>query len=294
MLFRSDKNVEPFKIKEMTGKLEKLEGIDTVFAFDKYVGGGIPESFIPDDIKSNFVKDQHKLIIVNSTYKAATDEINDQLTEVNSIVKSYDKKAMVTGEGALTKDLITIAEKDFIAVDTTSIIVIAILIALAFKSISLPFILVGAIELAIFINMGIPFYLGKEIPFIAGIVIGTIQLGSTIDYAILMTTRFKEELFNFDSKFDAMRATVKEVAASIATSALAFCAATGGVSIISDMELIKVMCTMMARGAIISMFIIILILPSILLVCEKPISMTTKGWKKKKVASDVNLVEEGR
>lgn len=271
--------IEGYKVKEMVDKLEKVDGIEKVLSYDKFIGSSIPESFIPKDIKDIFKQGGYNLILVNSKYKAAREEENTQINEVNKIVKSYDKGAMVAGEGPLTKDLIEIADKDFKHVNVVSIAAIFAIILILFRSISIPILLVSAIELAIFINMGIPFYTGTTIPFIASIVIGCIQLGATVDYAILMTTRFKEEIGNGYDRFEAGKITVKGTAKSIVTSGLTFFAATASVGIVSNMDLIKTLCGMIARGALISMGVILFILPSILIVCEKFISVTTMKWK---------------
>ncbi|WP_035288784.1 MMPL family transporter [Clostridium sp. KNHs214] len=271
--------IEGYKVKEMVDKLEKVDGIEKVLSYDKFIGSSIPESFIPKDIKDIFKQGGYNLILVNSKYKAAREEENTQINEVNKIVKSYDKGAMVAGEGPLTKDLIEIADKDFKHVNVVSIAAIFAIILILFRSISIPILLVSAIELAIFINMGIPFYTGTTIPFIASIVIGCIQLGATVDYAILMTTRFKEEIGNGYDRFEAGKITVKGTAKSIVTSGLTFFAATASVGIVSNMDLIRTLCGMIARGALISMGVILFILPSILIVCEKFISVTTMKWK---------------
>ncbi|MBU5592917.1 MMPL family transporter [Clostridium sp. MSJ-4] len=274
-------DIPAYKKKEMVDRIEKVDGIEKVLSYDKLIGGSIPESFIPEDIKANFKKDGYNLIIANSIYKAAEDEENAQIDEIINIVKEYDKDGMVSGEGPLTKDLIQIADQDFKRVNVVSIAAIFAIIFMVFLSFSLPVILVLAIELAIFINLGIPYYTGTSIPFISSIVIGTIQLGATVDYAILLTSRFKEEIKNGHDKFEAMKISVEGSAKSIVTSALTFFAATAGVALISDMELIKSLCFLMSRGALISMLIIIFILPSILIVSEKFIGVTTKGWREK-------------
>lgn len=288
-----NKNIPSYKIKEMTDKIQKVAGINSILSYDKFISPGIPDSFIPEDIKESFVKGNYKMILANSIYKAATDQENAQIDELNKIVKSYDSNGMITGEGALTKDLIKISDKDFVNVDTTSIIVIVAIIGIAFMSISIPVILVLAIELAIFINMAIPFYTGSVIPFVASIVIGCIQLGSTVNYAILMTTRFKEEMNKTTDKYEAMKTSVRGTGKSILASGLSFFAATAGVAFISNLEMIKTLCLMMARGALISTAIIIFILPSLLLVSEKFIAITTRGWRKK-MAVNTDLAEEGR
>ncbi|KYH34449.1 membrane protein YdfJ [Clostridium tepidiprofundi DSM 19306] len=274
-------NIPYYKSKEMIDRIEKVKGINSVMAYDKFVGPAVPDNFISDDIKDVFKKGGHQMIVANSKYKSGSDEENAQIDSINKIIKEYDKNAMIGGEGALTKDLIEISDVDFKNVNFVSILAVFAIILIVFKSISLPAILVMAIELAIFINMGVPYYTGTVIPFVASIVIGCIQLGATVDYAILMTTRFREEIRNGYDKFEAMRITVKGSAKSIVTSALTFFAATVGVGIIASMELIKSLCIMMARGALISMGVILFILPSLLLVLEKVISFTTLHWREK-------------
>ncbi|MBS5986406.1 MMPL family transporter [Clostridium sp.] len=278
-------DIKSYKMKEMTDRIENLEGVTTVLSYDKFIGPNIPEDFIPRDIKEIFKQGGYNLLLVNSEYKSASDELNNQILEMTDIVKSYDEGAMVTGEGALTKDLTTIADQDFKNVSVASIAAIFVIILIVFKSVSIPVLLVSAIEFAIFINMGIPYYTGTVIPFVASIVIGTIQLGATVDYAILLTSRFREEMRNGYEKKEAMRIAVQESAKSIVTSGLTFFGATGGVALVSDMALIKSLCFLMARGAIISMIVIIFVLPALLLISEGIIDKTTKGWKINKLDS---------
>lgn len=278
-------DIKSYKMKEMTDRIENLEGVTTVLSYDKFIGPNIPEDFIPRDIKEIFKQGGYNLLLVNSEYKSASDELNNQILEMTDIVKSYDEDAMVTGEGALTKDLTTIADQDFKNVSVASIAAIFVIILIVFKSVSIPVLLVSAIEFAIFINMGIPYYTGTVIPFVASIVIGTIQLGATVDYAILLTSRFREEMRNGYEKKEAMRIAVQESAKSIVTSGLTFFGATGGVALVSDMALIKSLCFLMARGAIISMIVIIFVLPALLLISEGIINKTTKGWKINKLDS---------
>lgn len=278
-------DIKSYKMKEMTDRIENLEGVTTVLSYDKFIGPNVPEDFIPRDIKEIFKQGGYNLLLVNSEYKSASDELNNQIIEMTDIVKSYDKDAMVTGEGALTKDLTTIADQDFKNVSVASIAAIFVIILIVFKSVSIPVLLVSAIEFAIFINMGIPYYTGTVIPFVASIVIGTIQLGATVDYAILLTSRFREEIRNGYEKKEAMRIAVQESAKSIVTSGLTFFGATGGVALVSDMALIRSLCFLMARGAIISMIVIIFVLPALLLVSEGIINKTTKGWKINKLDS---------
>ncbi|WP_346961632.1 MMPL family transporter, partial [Clostridium sp.] len=270
-----------YKIKEMADELEQVDGVSSVIALEKILGPRVPESFVPKDLLEKVRSGGYELIVVNSEYKAATDEVKEQLGKINDIVKKYDTDGLVSGEAPLTNDLINISDIDFKNVSIASILAIFAIIALLFMSLSLPIILVLTIELAIFINLGIPFYTGSVIPFIASIVIGTIQLGATVDYAILLTSRFKEELEKTSNKMEAMRISIQSSSRSIITSALTFFGATAGVGIISKLEMVSSLCTLMARGAIISMFVILFVLPGILLISEKVIIKTSKNFVKK-------------
>lgn len=272
-------DIKPYKAKEMEERIEKIDGITNVIGYDKILGPAIPEEFIPENIRNIFKSGGYNLILANSQYKAATDEENNQINSINEIIKEYDQNGVVAGEGALTKDLITTSDRDFKMVSLYSIIAIFLIILIVFKSISIPVLLVSAIEFAIFINMGIPYFTGTTIPFIASIVIGTIQLGATVDYAILLTSRFREELRNGHEKHEAILIAVEESAKSIVTSGLTFFGATGAVALVSDMDLIRSLCFLISRGAIISMAVILLILPSFLLVLEGLINKTSIKWK---------------
>ena len=220
-----------------------------------------------------------QLMLVQSEYKVASDEVNRQCTQLNKIVKKYDDSGMLIGEAPCTKDLITITDKDFKVVNAISIIAIFLIIAIVFRSISLPVILVSVIEFAIFINLGIPCYTGTTLPFIASIVIGTIQLGSTVDYAILMTTRYKKERCRGMEKREAVQTALSTSIRSVLVSALGFFAATFGVGMYSDIGMISSLCTLMARGAMISMITVIFILPSMLMVFDRLICATTKDMR---------------
>lgn len=271
-------DIPSYRLKEMADDIAKLEGVNEVLSYDSFIGQRIPESFIPQEVKDIFKSDEYNLIIVSSEYKPARDEANAQIDKIQSIVKRHDENGIVAGEAPLTKDLIEITETDMKRVNYLSIIAIFVIILFVFKSFSIPIILVMSIQLAILINMGLPYYMGTSIPFIASIVVGTIQLGATVDYAILMATRFKEELGKGHDKYTAMTITVRESARSIVASAMTFFAATAGVAIISHMEVVKTLCMLIARGAVISMIVIICILPSLLIVFERFIAKTTKGW----------------
>lgn len=277
----SDK-LESNDVTSMIKELENVEGVNSVIGLEKYIGPAISQEIIPDDILSQLKAGGYEEIMLNSKYRAASDECNEQLTQIENIVHKYDPSGLVGGEAPLTKDLIKIADTDFKKVSAVSVVAIFVIIAIVFKSISLPVILVSAIQCAIFANLGIPFYTGKIEPFIASIVLGTIQLGATVDYAILLTSRFKEELEYTDDKFEAMALAIKNSAGSIMTSALSFFSATIGVGVISRLELIGSLCSLMSRGAIISMCMIIFILPGLLLVFEPIIRKTSKGFINKK------------
>ena len=233
---------------------------------------------IPDSVCGALQNENYQLILANSEYKVATDELDDQIKELNTILHKYDEGGMLIGEGPLTADLIDITDKDFKNVSAVSIGIIFVIIMLLFKSISLPIILVGVIEFAIFVNMGIPYYMGTKLPFVASIVIGTIQLGSTVDYAILMTTRYKRERSRGADKYNAITTAHRVSAQSIMVSALSFFAATIGVGFLSNIDMISSLCILMARGALISMVVVIFVLPSIFMVFDKVIVKTSKGF----------------
>ncbi|WP_105204361.1 RND family transporter [Neobittarella massiliensis] len=273
-----DDSLPAYQYQQIGDEIQALDGIDLVLSYDKYVGGGIPAEVVPDSVKQIIQNGGKKMMMVNSTYRAASDEENAQIDQINTILKKYDKNAVVAGEGALTKDLIEVADVDFKSVNITSVLAILLIVGICFKSFSLPVLLVLAIEFAISLNMGLPYFTGTQLPFVAGIVIGTIQLGATVDYAILMTTRFREERRAGRTVHDSVYTAVQKCAPSIITSGLTFFAANIGVVCISRMDLIKSLCTLLARGAVISMFSILLVLPAILLVCDKLICKTTKGF----------------
>lgn len=277
-----DDSLPASDLSAMTAEIEKVEGIENVLSYNKFVGSAIPEEFIPEDIREICKKDGYQMMMVNSRYKAAMDDENAQIDELNAIVKAYDPNGMITGEGPLTKDLIDIANTDFLVTNIISIAAIFLIVMICFRSISIPIIVVSSIELAIFINLGIPWLTGTVIPFISPTVIGCVQLGATVDYAILLTTRFREELRSGKDRFTAMKIAANASDRSIVTSALVFFCATFGVYLISNIEIIKSICAMLARGAIISAIVIILFLTPLLLASEKLIGKTTIGWKKGK------------
>lgn len=275
-----DKDLKSNDLDELLENLKQQEGIDLVLA-PKSALNAIPETMIPEDILKVVENDIYQLIIVNSTYEIASPELEKQIVEIQKIVKKYDKNAIVAGEGPLMNDLTAIADHDFKMVNYASILVIFVLMLCVLKSFSLPFILIFTIEFAIFLNMAIAYYSGVTLPFIASIVVGTIQLGATIDYAILMSTKYLEERMK-NSKKEAMKMTLSQTVPSILVSALCFFAATFGVAIYSKIDMIGSICNLLSRGAIISMFVVILLLPALLLLFDHVIMKTTKNMKEAK------------
>ncbi len=273
-----DSSVESADVAKMIDKMDDVDGVKWALGLDALIGPAIPQSMIPDSITDMLKNDKYQLLLVNSEYKVASDELNDQIKDLNKILHKYDKGGMLIGEGPLTADLIDITDTDFKTVSMVSIGIIFVIILILFKSISLPIILVGVIEFAIFVNMGIPYYTGTKLPFVASIVIGTIQLGSTVDYAILMTTRYKRERNHGAEKYDAITTAHRASAQSIMVSALSFFAATIGVGLYSNIDMISSLCILMARGAIISMIVVIFVLPSMFMVFDKVIVKTSKGF----------------
>ena len=274
-----DSSVAGSDVKKMSQEIEKVDGVKWVLGLDNLVGSGVPADMLPESVTGMLKNDKYQLLMVNSTYKVATDKVNKQIEQIDKIMDKYDKGAMLVGEGPLTKDLINITDKDFKRVSAVSIGIVFVIILLLFKSVTIPVILVGVIEFAIFVNMGIPFYTGTKLPFVASIVIGTIQLGATVDYAILMTTRYQRERSRGAGKFDAITTAHKFSAQSIIVSALSFFAATIGVGLYSNIDMISSLCILMARGALISMVVVVLILPSLFMVFDKIIVKTSKGFR---------------
>lgn len=277
----ADRNLQPKETRKMIKEMEEVEGIKWVLGLDALIGPAIPESMLPTSIVNTLKSEDYQLMLVGSQYKIASDEVNAQVDKLNQILKMYDRKGMLVGEAPCTKDLITITDHDFKVVSIVSIGVIFLIIGIVFKSISLPIILVSVIEFAIFINMGIPYYTKTEIPFIASIVIGTIQLGATVDYAILMTNRYKRERSLGARKKEAVAIAHQASIKSVIVSALSFFAATFGVGCYSNIDMISSLCTLMARGAIVSMFVVIFVLPSMFLIFDKVICVTSIGFKRK-------------
>lgn len=278
----ADSNLSAEDSNAMMNEVNDLDGISFALSIDSALGGEIPTEMLPDSLVSELKGDEYQIMMVSTNYTIASDEINDQIIKVDAIAKKYDAKSMVIGEAPCTKDLITITDKDFKTVSAVSIVAIFFIIFFVLKSISLPVILVAAIEFAIFVNMGIPYYTGTTIPFISSVVIGTIQLGATVDYAILMTTRYKRERAAGNSKKEAISIALGTSIPSIIVSALGFFAATFGVGMIASVDMIASLCTLMARGAIISMFVVIFVLPSLFVLLDKVIIHTSLGFKPKK------------
>lgn len=272
------KDISSARVSNLLKDMEKVDGVKWALGLQSIIGPAIPENMIPDSIKEVLENENYRLLLVNSEYQSATDEMRGQLNDLNTIIKKYDEHAMLVGEAPCTEDLIKITDNDFKVVSAISIGVIFIIIACVFRSISLPIILVMVIEFAIFINMGIPYYMNTEIPFIASVVIGTIQLGATVDYAILMTTRYKKERSDGYSKIESIKIAHQVSVKSVISSALSFFAATFGVGCYSSIDMISSLCSLMSRGAIISMFVVIFILPSMFMIFDKIICHTSMGF----------------
>ena len=273
-----DANTSSKDVVKMTKEMEKVDGVKAVLGLDSLVGSTIPKNMLPDQIREVFESGKYKMLLIMSEYKVASDEVNEQCDTLKQMVKDCDENGMLIGEAPCTKDLIEITDEDFKMVSAVSIGVIFIIIAFVFKSITLPVILVAVIEFAIFINMGIPTYTKTAIPFIASIVIGTIQLGATVDYAILMTNKYKRARHNGLAKKEAVIEGMKGSVQSIVVSALSFFAATFGVGMYSNIDMISSLCTLMARGALISMVVVILLLPTMFMIFDKVIIHTSAGF----------------
>ena len=276
-----DANLPAKSIRSMMKEMEQVDGVKYVLGLESVIGSRIPEEILPESITSILKNDKWELLLINSEYKVASDAVNDQISDLNTILKKYDESGMLIGEAPCMKDMIETTSHDFQVVNAISILAIFIIIALVEKSLSLPFILISVIEVAIFINLGLPHYLGQSLPFIAPICISTIQLGATVDYAILMTTRYKAERIRGNGKKDAVWTALSTSIPSIIVSGMGLFFATFGVAIYSDIDIIGSMCMLMARGAIVSMLAVIFILPALLLLCDKIICATTWGMRKK-------------
>ncbi len=283
------KDMESKEKTEMMEKIEHVDGVKWVLGVDSVLGPSVPESMIPKDLTSMLKSGNYEMEFVCSTYKTATDEVNAQISKINDIVKSYDKGAMVIGEAPLTKDLADVTDVDLKNVNIISIAAIFIIIMLVFKSISLPVILVSVIEFAIFVNMAIPYYQGISLPFVASIVIGTIQLGATVDYAILMTSRYQKERYRGKDKKTAIKIAHETSMKSILISGISFFAATFGVSVYSKVDMIGSICTLLSRGAIISTIVVLLVLPAMFMIFDKVIVHTSIGFLPKKETNKKNV-----
>ena len=276
-----NKDMKADTAKQMINEIKDLGGVDGVIGLQELLGDNVSKEMIPDDILSIFENDKYQLLIINSTYENATDESNALIQKVNEIVSKYDENAIMAGEGPLMNDLVKIADHDFNSVNVTSAVVIFVIMIFVFKSISLPVILIAVIEFAIFANMSFTSYFGTVIPFIASIVIGTIQLGATVDYAILMTNKYVQNRKDGLVPKEAMRLSLQDSIKSVIVSAFCFFAATCGVSLFSNIEMIGSICTLISRGAIISMVVVLTVLPACLILCDRVICKTTKGLVRK-------------
>lgn len=291
-ILMADASLDAKQARNMIDEMNDVDGVQYAVGFNSLVGSAIPEEVIPDSVKEVLKGDEYQLILIGSEYEVATDEVNNQVAELNDIVAKYDDKAMLIGEAPATKDLITITDHDFQVVSILSIAAVFLIILVSFKSISLPIILVSVIELAIMINLGIAYFTNTDLPFIASVVIGTIQLGATVDYAILMTTRYRTERYSGKDKKEAVGIALNTSIKSIVTSALGFFAATVGVAVYSKIGLISSLCMLLARGALISMVIVATVLPSLLLLLDKIICKTSAGFipkEKKSKKTEISI-----
>ena len=280
LLMKSD--ISYADVSRMIKKIEEVDGVKWVLGLNSAVGPGVPSDMLPESAVGMLKTENYQMVMINSEYEVATDKVNEQINRINEITDQYDKDAMLVGEAPLTKDLIDITDTDFYTVSIVSIGIIFIIILILFRSVTLPVILVGIIEFAIFVNMGIPYYMGTKLPFVASIVIGTIQLGATVDYAILMTTRYKRERSKGAGKCEAITTAHKTSAQSVIVSALSFFAATIGVGFYSNIDMISSLCILMARGAVISMLVVVFVLPSMFMIFDKVIVKTSKDFLPKK------------
>ena len=274
-----DAKTDPKQVRNMCSEMEKVDGVKYVLGLESVIGSRVPEEVLPERLTKVLKSDNLELLLVNSSYKVASDKVNAQINELNTILKKYDQNGMLIGEAPCMKDMIETTNHDFQVVNAVSIVAIFVIILLVERSISLPFILIAVIELAIFMNLGLPHYLGQSLPFIAPICISTIQLGATVDYAILMTTRYKAERIALKPKAQAVQIALATSIPSIIVSGMGLFAATFGVAIYSDIDIISSMCMLMARGAIISMLLVIFILPALLMLCDRLICATTLGMR---------------
>ena len=282
-----DSHMQKKDVSNMMKEIDKVDGVKFTLGLESIMGPAVPDEIIPGSMQETVKGDRYQLLIINSEYSVATGKVNRQINEINKIVKGYDDKGLLIGEAPCTRDLISITDRDFKVVSGISIAAIFLIIALVLKSITLPVILVAVIELAIFINLGIPHYTGTVLPFIASICISTIQLGATVDYAILMTTRYKRERSSGKDKLEAIRTAYSVSMPSVTVSALGFFAATFGVGLYSDIDIISSLCSLMARGAIISLIVVMFILPAMFTLFDKIICRTSKGFSK----TDDNILQ---
>ena len=276
-----DANLPSRDVRNMKREMEAVDGVKYVLSLESVVGSRVPEEVLPDSVRSILKSDRWELMLINSEYKVASDAVNDQIDSLNAILKKYDPSGMLIGEAPCTKDMIETTGHDFQVVNLFSIIAIFVIILLVEKSLSLPVILIAVIELAIFINLGLPHYLGQSLPFIAPICISTIQLGATVDYAILMTTRYKAERVSGKSKYEAVSTALATSVPSIIVSGMGLFAATFGVAVYSNIDIVSSMCMLMARGALISVASVILMLPAFLMLLDGVVRHTTLNMKVK-------------
>ena len=276
-----DANLPSRDVRNMKCEMEAVDGVKYVLSLESVVGSRVPEEVLPDSVRSILKSDRWELMLINSEYKVASDAVNDQIDSLNAILKKYDLSGMLIGEAPCTKDMIETTGHDFQVVNLFSIIAIFVIILLVEKSLSLPVILIAVIELAIFINLGLPHYLGQSLPFIAPICISTIQLGATVDYAILMTTRYKAERVSGKSKYEAVSTVLATSVPSIIVSGMGLFAATFGVAVYSNIDIVSSMCMLMARGALISVASVILMLPAFLMLLDGVVRHTTLNMKVK-------------
>ena len=274
-----DSNLKDKDVRSLIKEIDEVKGVKATIGLQSLIGGGMPKEMIPENIRNIVDDGEYQLMFIMSEYKIATDEVNAQCDEINEIIDKYDEKGMLIGEAPCTLDLIKTTDKDFTVVNTVSIILVGLIIIFVFKSLTLPILLVSVIEFAIFINMAVPHYMGTVLPFIASIVIGTIQLGSTVDYAILMTTKYKISRSSGMDRDTAVTTALSGSINSIFVSALSFFAATIGVAIYSRIDMISALCMLMSRGAVISMFVVVLLLPAVLKVFDGLIIRSTAGFK---------------
>ena len=275
----ADSDLKAKDTQEMLERIDKVDGVKAALGMDSVVGPAVPKEMIPDTLKNKIMDKNYQMILISSSYKTASDEVNKQIDEINAIVADYDPHGMLIGEAPCTKDLISITDKDFKVVSAVSIVAIFLIIAIVFRSISLPVILVAVIEFAIFLNMCVPFYTHTQIPFIASIVIGTIQLGATVDYAILMTNHYKNRRAQGMEKKHAVKEALGASAQSIVVSALSFFASTFGVGVYSNIDMISSLCMLMSRGALISMVVVLLVLPAMYMIFDRVICATSVGFR---------------